>query len=127
MSFKDACLDEKYRKATWITFILGLFNQMTGLNAIMMYSNTMLNSLNSGTNKFFLSASQGSFVIGIAGFIGALLGQPVISRTPRKLNFLAWQIAMGISMCLIAIFKITNLSVPLFLLICLYAILYQTS
>lgn len=127
VSFKDALFDEKYRKATWITFVLGLFNQMTGLNAIMMYSNTLLETLNSGANKFFLTPSQGTYVIGIAGFIGAILGQPVISRTPRKLNFLAWQIAMGISMCLIAIFKIESLSVPLFLLICLYAILYQTS
>lgn len=51
----------------------------------------------------------------------------MISRTPRKFNFLVWQIAMGISMCLIAIFTIVNLSMPLFLLICIYAILYQTS
>lgn len=87
----------------------------------------MLDNLSKPPNTFFLTPSQGTYVIGIAGFIGALLGQPVISRTPRKLNFLAWQIAMGISMCLIAIFKIITLSLPLFLLICLYAILYQTS
>ena len=93
----------------------------------MMYSNNMLENLNTGGKTFFLTSTQGTYFIGIAGFIGAILGQPVISRTPRKLNFLAWQIAMGISMCLIAIFTIIELSVPLFLLICLYAILYQTS
>jgi len=74
VSFKDALFHEKYRKATWLTFILGLFNQMTGLNAIMMYSNNMLDNLNSGANKFFLTPSQGTYVIGVAGFIGAILG-----------------------------------------------------
>lgn len=127
VTFKDALFKEEFRRATWICFILAIFNQMTGLNAIMMYSNNMLDTLNNDGNNFPLTPAQGTYVIGITGFIGALLGQPVINRTPRKLNFLAWQGVMGISMCLTAIFKMADQNMALFVFICLYAILYQTS
>jgi len=89
-----------------------------------MYSNTLITNLGSG---FPLSPAVATYFVGGFGFIGALLGQPVISRTPRKTNFLYWQLAMGVSMCLIGVFKITEYYVALFSLICLYAILYQTS
>jgi len=59
-------------------------------------------------SDFPLSPSVATYYIGAFGFIGALLGQPVISRTPRKMNFLVWQLAMGVSMILIGVFKIVE-------------------
>lgn len=71
---KDALLHKNYRRATWITFTLAIFNQMTGVIAIYMYSNTMLVRLNAKDGDFVLTPTQGTYVIGIAGMVGALLG-----------------------------------------------------
>jgi len=53
VSFKDALIDPKYAKASWICFILSFFHQNTGLNAINMYSAQMVKNL----NNFFISPS----------------------------------------------------------------------
>ena len=70
-----------------------------------MYSNSMIKNLG---NKFPLTPKEVTYFVGIFGLIGALMGPFIISRTPRKLNFLIWQLAMGISMTLIGVFKITK-------------------
>ena len=37
---------------------------------------------------FFISPSQATYLVGICGFLGAISGPSIISRLPRKLNFL---------------------------------------
>ena len=45
-TFWDAITGPAYRKATWFCFGLALFHQNTGLNAINVYSKTMVKKLN---------------------------------------------------------------------------------
>jgi len=98
-----------------------------------MYSNTLIKGLNKpGCDKddscFFISAINATVVLGVVGFLGAvLLGPLVIGNMKRKNNILYGHGAMGITMILMAILKVEEVNVLLFICICLYAIFYQTS
>jgi len=41
-SFKQAVCGRKYAKATWVCFMINLFNQQSGINAINVYANRLL-------------------------------------------------------------------------------------
>ena len=98
-----------------------------------MYSNTMIEKLNTPgcadkpEGCFPLSPIHATVVLGVSGFIGALMGPFVIGNMKRKMNLLYGHGSMGITMMLMAIFKIYSINIPLFICICLYAVLYQTS
>ena len=106
VTFWQSITDPEYRRATWFCFVLTLFHQNTGLNAINIYSNEMVRTLNKKGAGFPLTPTQATYFVGIFGFIGAMLGPPIISRLPRKLNFLYGHATMGVSMTLMAIFTI---------------------
>ena len=42
VTFKQAACGSKYRKATWICFMINFFNQQSGINAINVYANRLL-------------------------------------------------------------------------------------
>ena len=105
---------------------------MTGLNAINMYSSIMIKKLNSSCDSnpddcFPLTPTAGTYFVGVFGFIGALMGPFIIGNMKRKNNLLYGHGTMGVTMILMAIFKILSLNMLLFVCICIYAILYQTS
>lgn len=41
VTLTQACCDKKYRRSTWVAFALCFFQQQTGLDGIMIYSNTI--------------------------------------------------------------------------------------
>jgi len=41
VSITDAMCHPKYRRATWVAFLLCFFQQQTGLDGLMIYSNTI--------------------------------------------------------------------------------------
>ena len=90
-------------KATWICFVLTFFHQNTGLNALNMYSSTMIEKLG---DKFPLSPKTATYFVGIFGFTGAAIAPCFTANLNRKTQFLYGHTTMGISMILMGIFKI---------------------
>lgn len=45
VTFGQACCDRKYASSTWIAFFLCFFQQQTGLDGIMIYSNTIFDEM----------------------------------------------------------------------------------
>jgi hypothetical protein len=45
ISITEAMTHPKYRKATWVAFLLCFFQQQTGLDGIMIYSNTIFGEM----------------------------------------------------------------------------------
>lgn len=41
-TFKQAICGKKYRKSTWVCFMIQSFNQLSGINAINVYANRLL-------------------------------------------------------------------------------------
>ena len=54
-TFKEAVCGKKYAKASWICFILNTFNQLTGINAVNVYANRLLTSMEESGGDFPLT------------------------------------------------------------------------
>lgn len=72
-TFYEALTAPEYRTATWFCFILTIFHQYCGLNAIFIYSHTMATKLNE-QGKFPLTPTEACYGMGVCFFVGALLG-----------------------------------------------------
>jgi hypothetical protein len=84
----QACCDKEYRQATWVAFALCFFQQQTGLDGIMIYSNTIFQEM-VDKGAIDITAKQGSYVVGIISFIGSCLAPFPLVYFGRK-TLLFW-------------------------------------
>lgn len=68
ISLGDALLNPKYRTATWVNNFMIMFNTLTGINVILLYSTQMLTEMKS-PNGSGLSPREGTYLIGVVDFI----------------------------------------------------------
>ena len=54
-SMRQAVFGKKYRKASWICFLLNTFDQQTGINAIGLYANRFLVRMEEQNGGFFIT------------------------------------------------------------------------
>lgn len=81
----------QYRRVLLIALALGLFNQLSGINAILYYLNDIF------AHAGFASASAGvqSVVIGLANLVFTLVGMALIDRVGRKPLLLVGAVGMA--------------------------------
>lgn len=72
ISLGQACCDRKYKTSTWVAFALCFFQQQTGLDGIMIYSNTIFAQM-AEKGAISITAKQGSYMVGTVNWIGALI------------------------------------------------------
>lgn len=68
ISYYDALFHKDYRVGTWITIVLVIFHELTGINAIFLYSNNIFKEIFTGSS---LTPRQGSYFIGLAACLSA--------------------------------------------------------
>ena len=85
---KDAICGRKYRKASWICFILNCFNQLSGANGVDMYANRIMLKLEElSNNNLPISALTGTYIIGMTNAAAAFACILVIWNVGRKKIF----------------------------------------
>ena len=77
-TYKQALCGRKYRKATWIVFILHIFNQASGINAINVYANRLLTQMEEDGGDFPITPLEGTYIVGFVNGISACLSIFVI-------------------------------------------------
>ena len=83
-TFKVALCGAKYRKATWICFILNCIAQLVGSNAINGYAKRLLQQMEEQGGGFGLTPLQGTYIIGASNMIASLLALGMISIMGRR-------------------------------------------
>ena len=64
VNLKDALSDPMHRGATWVNFGYMIFHELTGINMILQYSNSIFSQMHSDGSS--ITASQGTFLIEIS-------------------------------------------------------------
>jgi hypothetical protein len=85
---KNALYDDEYKRSTWFCVGLFFFNQLTGNNAIVFYSTTILELMDADGN-FALTPKMGTCIIGIFTFVGAFSSAIPLKFFGRKTLLLA--------------------------------------
>ena len=78
VTYKEAFTGPAYRKATFVGISIAAIQQMTGINVIMFYSNTIFAS---GTS---LGPNQVSNLIGVVNFLSTFGGLILLSNYGRN-------------------------------------------
>jgi len=117
VTLTQACCDRRFARSTWVAFALCFFQQQTGLDGIMIYSNTIFAQMaESGAISF--TAKQGSYLVGSVNWLGAILSPLPLMYFGRRTLLFWGQISMGVSLCAVAIFQMYDMSIPLIYALC---------
>jgi MFS transporter, SP family, arabinose:H+ symporter len=90
----ESLFQAKYRLPIILAVTIGLFNQLSGINAILYYSNSIFAA--AGFSQ--LSGALQSVIIGLINLLATLLGMSLIDKVGRKTLLLVGSI--GTALCL---------------------------
>ena len=95
-TFKQGVCGRKYRRASWTCFILNSFNQQTGINAINVYANRLLEQMEEEGGSFPLTPLQGTYIIGFSNALFAILAILIVTNFGRRPIYIFGQLIMSI-------------------------------
>ena len=93
----DSLLSSKYRRPVILAVTVGIFSQLTGINAVLYYLNDIFAA--AGASK--LSANIQAIAVGATNLVATLLAMSVIDRFGRKKLLLTG--TAGLTLCLTGI------------------------
>ena len=127
MSFKNAVCGKKYRRASWVCFVLNCFNQQSGINAINVYANRLLVKMEEQGGSFPLTPRQGTYVIGAVNGLAALLALYTITLQGRRPIFIQGQFFMAVWLFLCGLSVLNAWNMTAFVSINLFITSFQLS
>ena len=102
LSYGDVFCGPLYRKATLVGISLAAFQQMTGINIIMFYSNTIFES---GTS---MSPNTITTLVGTVNFLATLVGMYLLSIAGRRTIMLWNQVLLAIVLIVLGILSLKD-------------------
>ena len=124
MTYKDAfCADERYRRASWVNVIYIVFHELTGINIILMYSNTILKNI-LGDKKSGFNARTGTYVLSVANVLASLFGIWVVRTFGRRILLLYGHVGIFLAHLLVGIFTVTGVNYGVLAMICFFLFAY---
>ena len=79
ISYGKVCCDPRYSRATFVGCSIAIFQQLTGINVIMFYSNTVFALAHSS-----LKASTITGIVGVVNFLATFGGMALLGYVGRK-------------------------------------------
>ncbi|MEO6166229.1 MAG: MFS transporter, partial [Chitinophagales bacterium] len=95
---KERLLQKKYNKLILLAFLFALFNQLSGINAVIYYAPRIFEMTGSAKSGALLS----TIGIGVVNLIFTILGWVLIDRVGRKILMYIGSIGYIVSLALIA-------------------------
>ncbi|MEN9572136.1 MAG: hypothetical protein RL172_3367 [Bacteroidota bacterium] len=96
---KESLFSGKFSKPLMLAFLLALFNQLSGINAIIYFAPRVFEMAGLGKNAAFLSSAG----IGIVNFVFTVLGWYLIDRSGRRKLMFIGSVGYIISLTLMAL------------------------
>jgi len=124
---KDALFNKDYRNATWVCVFIAIANQMSGINILNIYAQTIFEDVANAGGAAAFSPKACTYFIGVSGFLGAFNSNFTVKFLTRRQVFLIGHICMGICLLLVAVFTVTKHGNLVLLFMCLFVISLQSS
>ena len=129
-TLKEAFItDEKYKRASWVNFGEVIFHELTAINVILSYSNTILQNIlgdpSEQTSGF--TARQGTYVIAVSNFLASVLCIWTIRTFGRRPLLIFGHCGISLAYLLMGIFTIIGFNYGLLTMICVFLLIYQNT
>ena len=103
-----------------------VFHELTGINVILAYSNTILkNILGDKTSGF--NARTGTYAVGVVNLLSSFVSIFAVRSFGRKSLLLVGHVGIFIAHLLVAIFTLTGTNAGVLAMICFFLFAYQNS
>lgn len=120
ISYGEVCCDPKYSKATFVGITLAIFSQLTGINAIMFYSNKIFKGL-------AISATTVTALIGILNFLATIVGLFLLYCFGRKTLMLLFNALMALTLLLLSYYSFENNTIGMIVCVLLFICFFEFS
>lgn len=107
-----------YRGGTGVALIIMALHELTAINAILLYSNTIIANMPSGN----IGAREGTYLIGIFNFIASCVSLYSARAFTRRALFIGGHFTMGL--CHLGIGLFILIEKPTIALICIFLFLF---
>ena len=125
MAYSEAfCYNPKYRKASWLNVCHIVFHELTGINVIIIYSNTILTNIAKTAN---FSARAGTIAIGAVNWLSVIASIWIIKWFGRRPILLVGYAFIGISHIAIGFLTIYQVNYGILAFMCCFIIELKTS
>jgi len=101
LTYKDIMANPQYSRATLVGSVMAILQQLTGINVIMLYSNTILGGVGVPSNI-------ATPILNFVNLVGAGGGLWFLSKFGRRTLMIWGNIAMVIILCLAGVFSLLN-------------------
>jgi hypothetical protein len=95
ITYGSLCCGPRYRRATLVGCTLSVFQQLTGINVIMFYSNILFKGLS-------LTNTTITALIGVVNFLATIVGLTLLICAGRKTLMLIFNACMSITLLLLS-------------------------
>ena len=102
--------DRKYRAGTFFCIISAIVNQLTGINAINVYSSTIVQSTG-------FSQNLGVYLLSLANVVGAIAAPFGSNLLPVHKLLILGQFVMSVFLGLVVIFSLPSINLPTLVLV----------
>ena len=124
LTLKDALVDRKYRKATWVNIGYIIFHELTGINVIMLYSTEIFKSMKNSDGENTIKPRTGTILVGLIDVVGATMAFAVVKRIGRRALLIYGHVGIAICHGLVAYFNTKDNDIAVLFCILLFIIIY---
>jgi len=125
LSMKAVFTHPHYRRASILGCFLSMAQQLTGINVIMFYSNSIFSSSEGG--DISLSANASTALVGTVNFVCTLGGLALLSRFGRRTLMLFGSIAMAATLVAVGIAALKGLQVLEIIFVLMFVAFFEFS
>ncbi|CDW72682.1 sugar transporter family protein [Stylonychia lemnae] len=126
ISMCKALTGQNFWRATWFCILFGILLQLTGINAIIWYSNNILQKIQDDSGHG-ISPRLGTILIGVTNFIGSIISIFVVRRFGRKTLMVSGNLVMALLLFLVGLFSFLKFNNVMLIMILLFLLIFQQS
>lgn len=115
--------DENYMRASWVNVANMFFHEVAGINVILQYSNTILDTILGDSSSGF-NARTGSYMISLTNLSAAIVSVWTINNFGRRTLLLLGHSGMTVIHTLIGLFIMIQFNVGVLVGICTFLVIY---
>lgn len=123
VSMTEALVGTNYWRATWFCIIFGISLQLTGINALIWYSNTILSRMQE-RDPNSISPRLGTILIGVTNFVASIFSLFPVRYLGRRTLVVGGHFLMAILLCLVGVFSYYDYNTPMLIMILLFLITF---
>lgn len=116
------CTDEKFVRASWVSIMIVVFVELTGFQAIMLYSNSIFTQILGSEGG--ITPRQGTFMIATVNFVASFISVVTVRLLGRRSLLLFGHLAIALCHVFIGAFIVLDVPYGVLFMTCLYMFLY---